>query len=377
MRVGLVIYGSLDTLSGGYLYDRKLVEYLRSQGDSVEIISLPWRSYAHHLLDNWNPAWRRRLAGLDVDVLLQDELNHPSLAWTNRALKDARFPVVSVVHHLRASEEHPAWLRPIYRWVERRYLVSVDGFVYNSSTTQKAVETLCLHGKENPRLSVSIRGKKSIGVPAIVAYPAADHLDVPSAEEVQRLIDERATRPSPMELLFVGNLIPRKGLHHLLAALAHLPNREWQLHAVGRDDVDSGYTARIRSQIDRLGLGDRVMLHGRVSNATLTEHLRRCHLLAVPSYEGFGIVYLEAMAFGLPVIASTAGAAHEIVRPGVNGFLVEPADRDKLTQTLIRCLDDRAALAGMGRAARQTYNAHPTWAEMGERIRQFLMEQKK
>jgi len=52
MKLGFTIYGSLETLSGGYLYDRKLVEYLRSQGDAVEIISLPWRNYTAHLTDN-------------------------------------------------------------------------------------------------------------------------------------------------------------------------------------------------------------------------------------------------------------------------------------------------------------------------------------
>ena len=53
MKIGLIIYGSLDTLSGGYLYDRMLVDYLRAQGDTVEIISLPWRNYAAHLTDNF------------------------------------------------------------------------------------------------------------------------------------------------------------------------------------------------------------------------------------------------------------------------------------------------------------------------------------
>src|SRR5687767_12125907 len=80
MRIGLVIYGSLDTLSGGYLYDRKLVEYLRSQEDSVEIISLPWRNYAAHLIDNFSfrlPDSQR------FDILIQDELNHASLILAN------------------------------------------------------------------------------------------------------------------------------------------------------------------------------------------------------------------------------------------------------------------------------------------------------
>lgn len=386
MRIGLIIYGTLDTLSGGYLYDRKLVDYLRAQGDSVEILSLPWRSYPRHLLDNFDPVWRRRLARLDVDILLQDELNHPSLAWANRSLRAAPFPVLSIVHHLRASEEHPAWLLPFYRWVERRYLASVGGFVYNSRTTQKSVETLLLDRKEhketqraskaNPLLSAqSVSSAFYSFPPSIVAYPAADHLHPPSAQAVQRLSDERAARPGPLELLFVGNLIPRKGLHHLLAALALLPEQNWRLHTVGRADVDSGYTARIRAQIDRLGLGERVTLHGRVNDDILQDFLRRCHLLAVPSYEGFGIVYLEAMAFGLPVLASAAGAAHEIVQPGVNGFLVQPSATERFTAILARCLGDRAALAEMGRAARRSYDSHPTWAETGATIRGFLQAQ--
>ena len=53
MKIGFVIYGSLNTVSGGYLYDRKLVEYLHAQGDTVEIISLPWRNYGAHLMDNF------------------------------------------------------------------------------------------------------------------------------------------------------------------------------------------------------------------------------------------------------------------------------------------------------------------------------------
>ena len=71
MRVGLVIYGSLETLSGGYLYDRELVAYLRQAGDDVQVISLPWRSYPHHLAHNLSAQLARRLCALDVDVLCE------------------------------------------------------------------------------------------------------------------------------------------------------------------------------------------------------------------------------------------------------------------------------------------------------------------
>src|ERR1035437_6967319 len=100
MKVGLVIYGSLDTLSGGYLYDRKLVEYLRSQGDTVEIISQPWQNYTGRLGHNFQLQWQQKINSLDVDVLIQDEFNHPSLFLVNGTIRPRiSFPIVAIVHH--------------------------------------------------------------------------------------------------------------------------------------------------------------------------------------------------------------------------------------------------------------------------------------
>jgi hypothetical protein len=141
VRVGLVIYGSLDTVSGGYIYDRMLVEHLRRQGEQVEIISLPWRNYGRHLVDNASPTLYHRLRQVSLDVLLQDELNHPSLFCLNRRLQaQVGYPIIAIVHHLRCSEARPAWQNRLYRWVERRYLSTVDGFIFNSQTTKAAVK---------------------------------------------------------------------------------------------------------------------------------------------------------------------------------------------------------------------------------------------
>ena len=105
MRVGLLIYGSLDTVSGGYLYNRQLVRFLESQGDSVELVSLPYRSYWHHLSDNFSRALLERLQQIDVDVLIQDEMNYPSLLWINQRLrKQVRYAIVSLVHLLSVTD---------------------------------------------------------------------------------------------------------------------------------------------------------------------------------------------------------------------------------------------------------------------------------
>jgi glycosyltransferase involved in cell wall biosynthesis len=355
VRVGLIIYGSLDTISGGYLYDRILVEHLRRQGDYVEIISLPWRNYGRHLNDNFSTALYRRLCLISLDVLVQDELNHPSLFWLNQRLKKrVRYPIISFVHHLRCSEAHPAGENLFYRWIERRYLTSVAGFICNSQTTLTAVEALAGTGRQ-----------------AIVAYPGGNRLR-PSITPDQ--IVERACQPGPLRIIFVGSVIQRKRLHILLAGLADLPHRNWQLDVIGRITVDPIYVEFIRRQIRRAGLEPLVNLRGSLSDADLAIRLSHSHLLAVPSsYEGFGIVYLEGMGFGLPAIASTAGAAHEIITQGQNGFLVPPDDPETLTQHLQTLSQDRERLAQMSLAARQRYTAHPTWQESAERIRQFLI----
>lgn len=354
MHIGLIIYGSLDIVSGGYLYDRMLVEHLRRQGDQVEIIALPWRDYGRHLSDNFSRALHRRLCQASLDVLLQDELNHPSLFWLNRRLKSQiRYPLVAIVHHLRCSEAHPAWQNRFYRWVEQQYLATVDGSVFNSQTTRAAVEKLV-----------------GLDRPGIVAYPGCDHLHSALTQEE---ITVRARQPGPLRVLFIGNLIPRKELHTLLAALTRLPRESWQLEIVGSLTMDPPYVQAIRRQIAQAGLTTEVTLAGTLTDTDLTARLAQSHLLTVPSsYEGFGIVYLEGMGFGLPAIASTAGGAVEIITHGREGFLVSPGDSATLAQHVHELSRDRERLLQMSLAAYQRYRAHPTWAESAERIREFL-----
>jgi len=348
MRVGLVIYGSLDTISGGYLYDRKLVEQLDVLGHSVSVVALAYRDYAKHLADNLDTAWSRRLATAPVDLMLQDELNHPSLLWANfrRRGKDRRYPVAAVVHHLRSSEtEHSSLLHRLYREIERIYLNSVDALLYNSETTRYTVEPLLKRSR-----------------PALVAYPAADHLPADEPAVDLNTVAERSRAPGPLQVLFVGNLIRRKGLDQILDALAQLPPGSWNLTVVGSQDADHGYTKLINQRCHTLPTGA-IQFLGRVSDAELVHQYRTHHLLAVPSYEGFGIVYLEAMRFGLPVIASTLGAAREIVTNGENGFLVKPHDTHAFAQHLRSLHGNREQLLAMSFAARRRYTQHPTWQQ--------------
>ena len=353
MHIGLIIYGSLDTLSGGYLYDRKLVAHLRACGDTVTVLSQPWVNYGRHLLHNINSAWRRQLLlSPKFDVLLQDELNHPSLFWQNPTLrKQSGCPMVAIVHHLRCSEARPGWQNMLYRHIERRYLNTVDGFVFNSQTTRQTVFDLIEPAK-----------------PHVVALPAGDRFGIQPANYWVN----RASNSHELRLLFVGNIIPRKGLHTVLTALATCPGA-WQLDVVGADDIDTAYAQSLRRQAAQLGLAHRVHWCGRFDDPALAKAFRQHDVLVGPSsYEGYGIAYLEAMGFGLPVIASTGGAAHEIVTDGVDGFLVDPDDVATLGACLNTLIDNPTLRTRMGEAARQRFAQHPTWAHSMAQIRSFL-----
>jgi glycosyltransferase involved in cell wall biosynthesis len=354
MRVALVLYGNLDFISGGFLYDRLLVGYLRRQGEDVEIVSLPWRSYPGGLLDNLSPGLKRRLASLRADVILQDELAHPSLFWLNRSLeRRGRAPVVAIVHHLRCSEARPTWQNKLYRLVERRYLASVNAFIFNSRTTRRTVEKLVGQGK-----------------PSVLAYPGANRFAAGLSRED---LASRAREPGPLRLLFLGNVIPRKGLHTLLEALALLPREGWRLTVVGSLEVDPAYVRQIRRQIAQAGWGGQVNFTGALEKEELASFLAHSQVLAVPSsYEGFGIVYLEGMAFGLPALATTAGGAREIITSGREGFLVSPGDAEALSTHLRTLMDNRDLLLAMSLAAENRFAAHPTWEEAGAAVHRFL-----
>ncbi len=360
MKIGLVIYGSLDTVSGGYLYDRKLVEYLRMQGDTVEIISLPWRNYAAHLTDIfwfrvWKPEarfWKIRQQAVRLqsfDILIQDELNHPSLIGANAGKHP--YPIVSLVHHLRCSESRPKWQNDLYQIVEKKYLRSVDGFIFNSKTTERTVT----------RLAESSR-------PFIIAYPPTDRFGeaISKSEIIKRAENEE------FRVLFLGNVIYRKGLHILLRAVSG------QLSAV-KVDVVGGLTAepQYAKEMQRFimvnGLSSMVRFHGALDNELLIEMYKQSHLIVVPSsYEGFGIVYLEGMGFGLPAIGTTAGAAGEVITHGEDGYLIEPDDANALAKHINELAIDRDLLVKLSLNALKRYKSQPRWDETAKSIREFL-----
>jgi glycosyltransferase involved in cell wall biosynthesis len=157
-----------------------------------------------------------------------------------------------------------------------------------------------------------------------------------------------APLPQIPRVLFVGRVTPAKGLDVLVQAIARLDVR---LEVCG----DGWGLPRARQLASRLEVGERVTFHGRVPPFRMSEHYARSTVVAVPSLwpEPFGLVGLEAMGQGRPVVASATGGIPEWLVDGETGFLVPPGDPDRLAQALEDLLTDAARCESMGRAGEE------------------------
>lgn len=244
------------------------------------------------------------------------------------------------------------WQNDLFRIVEKKYLQSVDGFIFNSKTTEGVVT----------RVIASSR-------PSVVAYPPTDRFGdrVVLEEEIR----ERA-KSDELRILFLGNVIYRKGLHILLKSVKDLTSKV-KVDVVGGLKAEPMYAGDLQRFVTDNGLSSTVKFHGALDNAPLVEMHKQAHVMVVPSsYEGFGIVYLEGMGFGLPAVGTTAGAAREVITHGEDGYLIEPDDDKALAEILGELATNRELLMRLSLNAVKRYRSQPRWEETAKGIREFL-----
>ena len=163
-------------------------------------------------------------------------------------------------------------------------------------------------------------------------------------------------------LIVVGGYSPIKGLTHLLKAMTLLKGEmDLKLTIIG-GPPDGKYSGGL---VREYGLEDSVTFTGRISHKELAKRYSAAQVAVVPSlYEGFGFPAAEAMACGLPVISSSAGALPEVVgRDGEAGVLVPPADAGSIAAALKRLMPDEGLRRRMGAAARRRVETHFTWEQ--------------
>ncbi|MEL7672201.1 MAG: glycosyltransferase family 4 protein [Chloroflexota bacterium] len=209
------------------------------------------------------------------------------------------------------------------------------------------------------------------------ALPGADPIVIRNGVDAARF---QAPQPDPGKqgptVLASGGVKARKGTHLLVEAFAQVRAAmpDARLIVTGRAD-EPEYLARVEALIARHGLGDRVRLAGMISEAELLGWYHHADVFALPSlnvggkFEGFGLVFLEASAAGLPVIGTRGSGVEEAVIDGETGLLVPQDDPGALAEAILRLLRDPALRARLGAAGR-AHAARQDWRAVATRVRE-------
>jgi glycosyltransferase involved in cell wall biosynthesis len=341
--VDFVVPGDIETPTGGYIYDREIVAGLTDRGFRVAVHSLD-ASFPAPSPAALRAARATFAAVPAARVVVIDGLALPGL---DRVLADEarRLALVALVHHPVALE---TGLDPKtaerYAALERRALTYAQRVI---TTSQWTARTLAADGVPVAQLRV--------------VEPGVDRRKTRGSSDPRSAAQSEGPRDT-VNLLCVGTLTPRKGHAVLLEALNELRERHWHLTCAGSLLRDAPTVAALQHQIDRLSLRKRVSLLGDLDRDALERQYARADVFVLPSYlEGYGMALAEAVAFGLPVVSTTAGAIPETV-PANASLLVAPGDSRALAKALGLVIDDparRATLAANARAARASL---PTWA---------------
>lgn len=327
-----VLPGSLDTRTGGYGYDRRIIEGLRAGGWRVRVETLDAR-FPFPPADALEDAARRLAALPDDGLVVVDGLAMGAMPELVERERD-RLRLVALVHHPLGAETGlaPAVAGRLVE-SERRALASARVVVGTSAATAEAVHTL---GVERDRLAV--------------VQPGTDAAEL-----------SRGSGGPDVQMLSVATLTPRKGHAVLFAALGALPLDGWRLDCVGSADRDSETAARLTRQVAEQGLGGRVRFLGELDDAALERRYQGADLFVLATlYEGYGMAVGEALARGLPIVSTRTGAMSEIVPPDA-GVLVEPGDADALRAALDPLLVDRSVRERYAEGARRAARRLPTW----------------
>jgi glycosyltransferase involved in cell wall biosynthesis len=340
--LAFAVPGALTIPTGGYGYARRMIGELSALGWQTQVLDLgsefPWPSADMRVQAD------AALRAVPQDVpLVVDGLAYGVLPEIAQRLRHSHC-LVALVHHPLALE---SGLRAdqcaALHASEATALESARHVIVSSGTTK--------------RLLVS-----DFSVPAervSVVAPGTDRgaLRVRSGNE-------------HVSLLAVGSVVPRKGYDLLVAALARMLDLSWSLVIAGDCSRSAGTVQELKREIHRLGLGERVRLYGAAQPGEIARLYEASDVFVLPTrYEGYGMAYAEALAHGLPVIGTLAGAVPETVPEGA-GILVPVDDIDALACALRRMIEHPAERERF--AAKARASSFPSWPEQAMRFSQVV-----
>ena len=338
-----VLPGDPETRTGGYIYDKRICDALTALGWTIRVhrlhASFPFPTDAALAHADRTLAQLPDGALVIIDGLALGAM--PSVV----AEHSARLDIAALVHHALAAETGlTAEQQVTLARSERDALRHVAGIVVTSEWTRDA-------------LAADLVDSKRIAV----VRPGAD--PAPLAQ---------GSGESAVRLLSVATLTPRKGHAVLFDALAKIRDRSWTLDCVGSAMRDPATTESLERQLGRLDLTARVTLRGELEGNALDAAYDRADVFVLASFlEGYGMAHAEALARGLPVVTTAAGAVTTTV-PSDAALIVPTGDSGALADALARIIDDVALREDLKRGACRARGQLPTWKDAGELFAQAL-----
>jgi glycosyltransferase involved in cell wall biosynthesis len=330
--IAFVAPGRLTQLTGGYIYDKRVVDGLRRLGYRVTVKGLSQRFPNPSAADLRSAA--RALASIgDGSVTIVDGLAGGAMPRQVEQ-EAARLRFIALVHHPLAYETGVSKKDALRLWADEKHtLRNAHHVVVTSPRTARLL--VRKYGVKRPRITCIEPGTER--------WPAG-----------------RAAKRN--SLLCVATLTPRKGHVTLIRALARVAHLDWHLTCLGSLDRDPATVNRVRNEIRRAGLGGRVTLAGETaSRARLKRHYASADVFVLPTeYEGYGMAVAEAVASGLPVISTATGAIPQLVGRD-SGILVPRANVPALANALRRMLADDKVWTTLRAGAMRRRRALRTW----------------
>jgi glycosyltransferase involved in cell wall biosynthesis len=333
MDIALLVPGPFDTISGGYIYDRRLVEGLRALGHRVQVVELTGRH--PHPDEAATESAAAALAGIPEDVrIVVDGLGLPAFAPLAAELDRRR--AIGLIHHPTALEHgNPGPVRDALREAEAALFPRLARLVATSPLTARRLP------------------------PDFGADPERIGVVEPGTDPAPR---STGSGGETCVILSLGALVSRKGHDVLLRALGTLPDLDWSLTIAGAPR-DPTHAQGLAALAEELGIAQRVTFAGEVGGEALDSLWRGADAFALASHwEGYGMAVAEAFARGLPVAVTAGGALAELV-PVEAGIVSAPGDVTGLGRGLRRLIFDRDLRRAMAEAAWAAGQALPRWED--------------
>ncbi len=335
-KAALALPGDISTVTGGFIYDRRLYEELAAAGRMMRLVSLP-DSFPFPSPEEMDAALAQLQDIPPSCPVIIDGLAFGAL--TPSGVAQIKAPIVALIHH-------PLALESGLPEAEQQHL-----FQSERDNLRFAAQVLV----PSPHI-------KSVLVSQYDVPESRIHVARPGIAQPDHALGNGGAEALPPLILSVGILHPRKGHDVLIKALAMIADLDWRATIVGTPWED-GYDRVLQQQIAQSGLAARIELAGRVSDATLAGLYCQAHLFALATrYEGYGIVFNEALVHGLPIVSCRTGAVPDTV-PADAGVLVDRDDPSAFAAALRLVLADRAYRDRMAAAAAASGKGLSGWAD--------------